>query len=75
MRYLNGEAKRKFGPVFDALMPFMSEIVGSYSTFARSSISADIGEYAVSRTDNGVKRLYMIYFLLGADGVWRVDEM
>ncbi len=75
MRYLNGSAQRKFGPVFDALIPFMSDIVASYSVLARASVSTAIGEYAVMRTENGQKRLYLIYFLLGADGVWRIDEM
>ncbi len=75
MRYLNGVAKKKFGPVFDVLMPFMSEIVASYSPIAKSSISKGIAEYAVSRIDNGRRRLYLVYFLLDADGVWRVDEM
>ncbi|MGZ7031107.1 MAG: hypothetical protein ACXVIJ_03980, partial [Thermoanaerobaculia bacterium] len=75
MRYLNGTAQRKFGPAFDVLMPFMAEIVASYSPLARSTLSAGIGEYAVVRTENGQKRLYLIYFMLGADGVWRIDEM
>jgi PAS domain-containing protein len=75
MRYLNGTAQRKFGPAFDALMPFMPDIVASYSVLARSSITPGIGEYAVVRTENGQKRLYLIYFMLGADGVWRIDEM
>ena len=75
LRYLNGNAQQKFGPVFDALMPFMSEIVGSYSALARSSLSAEIGAYAVSRVDNGTKRLYFVYFMRDPDGVWRIDEM
>ena len=75
MRYLNESARRKFGPVFDALIPFMSEIVSSYSPFAQSQIGTAFAEYAVSRMDNGQKRFYLIYFVLGADGVWRIDEM
>jgi hypothetical protein len=75
MRYLNGKAKTKFGPVFDVLMPFMSQIVASYSTLARSSITSDIGSYAVVRLDNDVRRIYFIYFMRDPDGVWRIDEM
>ena len=75
MRYLNTPAREKYGPAFDELMPFMPQIVASYSQLARSSISAQIGEYAVSRMDNGQRRLYLIYFVLDADGVWRIDEM
>ncbi|MEO8035136.1 MAG: Ig-like domain-containing protein, partial [Acidobacteriota bacterium] len=75
MRYLNSSAQEKFGPAFDVLMPFMAQIVASYSPFARSEITNRIATYAVSRVDNGQKRLYMIYFMLGRDGVWRIDEM
>jgi Big-like domain-containing protein/glucodextranase-like protein len=75
LRYFNGKAQQKYGPVFDVLLPFMSEIVASYSTLARSSITADLGTYAVVRVDNGVRRIYFIYFMRDPDGVWRIDEM
>jgi Big-like domain-containing protein/glucodextranase-like protein len=75
MVYLNFGAQRKFGPVFDVLMPFMPQIVASYSPLVRSSLSSSIGEYGVVRVFNGQKRLYLIYFLRDADGVWRIDEM
>ena len=75
MVYLNFSAQRKFGPVFDVLLPFMPEIVASYSPLVRSSLLSKIGEYAVVRTFNGQKRLYLIYFLQDSDGVWRIDEM
>jgi hypothetical protein len=29
----------------------------------------------VTRLDGATKRLYLIYFLRDADGVWRVDGM
>ncbi|APV48358.1 hypothetical protein BWI17_00845 [Betaproteobacteria bacterium GR16-43] len=74
-RYLSGGAKEKFGPVFDALMPFMGSIVASYSPLGQSSLREGIAEYAVTRMDGTRKRLYFIYFLLDADGVWRIDEM
>jgi hypothetical protein len=75
MRYLSETAQEKFGPVFDALMPFMPEIVASYSPLAQASITQDIAEYAVTRMDGGTKRLYLIYFLRDANGSWRIDGM
>ena len=75
MRYFAAKAQQKYGPVFDVLLPFMSEIVASYSTLARSSIDADMSAYAVVRVDNGVRRIYFIYFMRDPDGVWRIDEM
>jgi hypothetical protein len=75
MRYLDNSAKSKFGPVFDSIMPFASEIVASYSPLGKSSITSKIGEYAVSRLDGTQRKLYLIYFMLDADGVWRIDDM
>lgn len=75
MTYLNSGAQAKFGPVFDVLLPHMPEIIASYSPLTRASISSKIGEYAIRRPSSGGYRLYFIYFLQGADGVWRIDEM
>ena len=75
LSYLNVQAKTKYGPVFDALIPQMSNIVTSYSPLQRVDISENIGEYAVNRTIDGVDRIFFIYFLLDADGVWRLDSM
>ncbi len=74
-RYLNNAAEWKFRPVFQALLPNMADIISSYSPLYRISASEDIGEYALVRAHSGQKRLYLIYFLKDADGVWRLDEM
>lgn len=74
-QYLNEGAKRKYLPVFEALKSQFPQIIASYSPLRRVSISEDIGEYAIARNVNGQNRLYLIYFLRDADGVWRVDEM
>jgi PKD repeat protein len=73
--YLNEGAKRKYRPVFEVLKPHLPGIIASYSPLSRVSISSDIGEYAVVRPNNGQNQLYLIYFLRGVDGIWRVDEM
>lgn len=75
MRYLSENAQEKFGPVFDALLPFFPGIVASYSPLAQSSVSENIAEYGVTRLDGATKRLYLIYFVRDANGVWRIDGM
>ncbi len=75
LKYLNEGAKRKYGPVFQTLLPHMPAIIASYSPLNRVSISEDIGEYAIARNFNGQNRLYLIYFLRDVDGIWRVDGM
>ena len=74
-KYLNASAKLKYRPVLDVLLPNMPEIVASYSSLKRVSVSENIGEYAINRSYQGQNRLYLIYFLKDADGVWRLDAM
>ncbi len=74
-QYLNESAKRKYQPVFEALKAKFPQIIASYSPLRRVSISSDIGEYSIVRNFNGQNRLYLIYFLRDADGVWRMDGM
>lgn len=75
MRYLNAEAQVKYGPAFDTLLPHMPAIVASYSSLEQVSLTGNVGEYAITRMDGTTKRLYLIYFMRDADGVWRIDGM
>jgi hypothetical protein len=74
-QYLNESAKHKYLPVFDTLKLQFPQIIASYSPLRHVLISEDIGEYAIVRNFNGQNRIYLIYFLRDADGVWRVDGM
>ncbi|MGH9719773.1 MAG: hypothetical protein ACRD8O_06140, partial [Bryobacteraceae bacterium] len=75
MQYLNVQAKEKYGPVFDALLPNMIQILGSFSNLQSVAIDGTVGEYAVNRIIDGANRIFFIYFLRDVDGVWRVDSM
>ena len=75
MQYLRDPAQLKYGPVFDALLPDMTQILASWSSPLTSSLSASIGEYAVITTSAGARQLFLIYFVKEADGVWRLDSM
>ena len=75
LKYLNQGAQYKYEPVFDVLMLHFAEIVASYSPLARASVSEYIGEYAVVRPFENQRRLFLVYFLKGNDGLWRLDEM
>ena len=75
LSYLNANAQIKYGPVFEVLLPHMAEIVASYSPLIRISLSGNIGEFAVNRTIDGELKIFFVYYLKGADGVWRLDSM
>jgi len=75
VQFMNSSARQKYEPVFDVLRPYMPGIIASYSPMSRVSISGNIGGYAITRVVNGQKKLFLIYFLKDADGVWRLDTM
>jgi glucodextranase-like protein len=73
--FLNPQARENYASVFQDLLTDMPAIVGSYSRPQRLSIGAEILEYAVNRTLDGENRIFLIYLLRDADGVWRLDSM
>jgi hypothetical protein len=73
--YLTPSAQEKYGPVFEVLLPYMPEIVASYSSLQRVSLSSSVGEYAITRTIDGRNRVFLIYFIKEFDGVWRLAAM
>lgn len=75
LSYLSVNAQEKYGPVFDALQASYQSIISTWSAPVRGNISNTFGEYAVTTTNDGATQLFLIYFLQGADGVWRLDAM
>lgn len=73
--YLNQSASEKYAPVFNVLLTALPQIIDSYSPLRRVGIGDGLAEYTLMRIQHGEKRLYLIYFLRGFDGVWRVDSM
>ncbi len=73
--YLTVSAQRKYQPVFEALLPHMSEIVGSYSPLGKVFIIEDMAEFVVYREIKGELKMFFVYYLKGEDGVWRLSAM
>jgi hypothetical protein len=75
MGYLSEQARETYGPVFEALMPRMGEIVASYSVPKRSLVTGDYAEYGVNRVINGVNRVFMVGYATDALGRWTLEAM
>jgi len=75
LQYFNEQAQQKFQPVFQTLATDLPQIVASFSSPQLVSVTNEIGEYAINRTIGGVDRIFLIYFMRDADGVWRIDDM
>jgi len=53
----------------------MAPIVASFSPLQGIKIGSNLAEYGVTRMIAGERRLFLIYFIRGVDGVWRLDSM
>lgn len=75
LQYLSPESRDNYQPVFEALATEMRKVVRSFSALKQSQIHSEYAEYAIRSDDNGVDRLYLIYFVQDSDGVWRIASM
>ena len=72
---LSPAAQQKYGPVFDVLLPYMPDIIASFSPLQPSAIFPGIAEYGVNRVIDGHNKIFLIYFVQASDGVWRLESM
>ena len=76
MKSLTVSAQARYGRVFDVLLASLPTVAASVSAPAPALITGTVGEYFVTRqAPDGTQRLFLIYFIRDADGVWRLDTM
>lgn len=75
LSFLTPGAQVKYGEAFEILAAEMQSIVASFSALQAMQIGSDIGEFALHRTIDGEDRVFLIYFLLNDDGIWRLESM
>ena len=68
-------ASARYGRVFTDLAGQFGSIVASYGPLILVEISGSYATYAVTRTTNGVQRVFVVDFLKDEDGIWRIDSM
>ena len=56
-------------------MPYMTTVFGELSNIEAMSNNSNIASYAILRAENGVNKIYIINYIKGNDGVWRIDSM
>ncbi len=72
---LNARAAGFYAPIFQDLLADMPSIVQSFSLPHRAYVQDDLLEYAVNRTIDGQDRIFFVYLMRDADGVWRLESM
>lgn len=71
----SGSAQEKYRAIFTALQPGLPTVVNQLGTLEDGRIGEDWAEYVLLREENGESHAYLIYFMRGEDGVWRIDGM
>lgn len=74
---ITGTMRDKYSAIFAALGsdPTLSVDLDGLKNIQDGNISANYAEYLIVRTVNGVPTGYLIYFIRGEDGIWRIDGM
>lgn len=72
---VSGGLREKYRAIFAALRSGLPTIVNQLGTLQSGAIGGEMAEYALVRSQNGTSRAFLIYFLRGEDGVWRIDGM
>jgi hypothetical protein len=65
----------KYQLVFNGLQPNLSTIVSQLGTLQQATLGNEMAEYLLVRNTTDGPQGFLIYFLLGEDGVWRIDGM
>lgn len=68
-------ANQKYRAVFTALKPNLASVVDQLGAIQDGAISNEFAEYSIVRNLPNGQQAFLIYFIRGADGVWRLDAM
>lgn len=71
----SGSAQEKYRAIFTALQSDLPTIVNQMGVLDSGLMGEDWAEYVLLREENAEPRAYLIYFLRGEDGVWRIEGM
>lgn len=72
---VTGSAYQKYKGIFTELQPSLPAVVDQLGTLQNATIGSDVAEYVLVRNTANGPQAFLIYFLLGEDGVWRIDGM
>lgn len=75
LKTISGGAQERYKAIFTALRPTLSSIAARLGSLSGGTIIGDIAEFVVTRDGVGGSNAFLIYFLRGEDGVWRLDSM
>lgn len=75
LKTVSGGAQERYKAIFTGLGPALSSVADRLGSLSGGTIIGDIAEFVVLREGVGGSNAFLIYFLRGEDGVWRLDSM
>lgn len=70
-----GQARVRYGDVFNQISDDLPTAVDEIGSFASLSATARMAEGVVMRQVSGESEAFLIYFVKGRDGIWRIESM
>ncbi len=74
MSYFGDFSKDKYKRVFLDLGTDLPLIISSLPDIVFVSFYGNVAEYAINRLEDGMNRLYFIYFIGDENGLWKIDS-
>lgn len=74
MSYFGDFSKDKYRRIFSDLGSDLPSIINSLPDIVFVSFYVNVAEYAINRFEDGVNRLYFIYFIRDENGLWKIDS-
>ncbi len=75
LNLVSGGAYEKYRDIFFALQNDLGTIVDQLGTLSTATLGPEMAEILVIRTVDAEQKAFPVYFLRGADGIWRIDGM
>jgi PKD repeat protein len=75
MSYFGDFSKDKYKRVFLDLGADLPSIINSLADIVFVSFYGNVAEYAINRLEDGMNRLYFIYFIRDENGLWKIDSL
>ncbi len=72
---VTGSVYGKYKAVFTTLKPSLSGVVDQLGAIQSGTIGDEMAEYTIVRSTPLGPQAFLIYFIRGEDGVWRIDGM
>lgn len=73
--YFTSGSADQYGQVFTALGTGLVSAANNLGTLAEGMVGEDFAEYTLVRNGPDGPEIFLVYFLRGSDGLWRIDSM